>query len=148
MPEKVIQIECPSCQRILFLALTLTRATNQDGQRFEVTCPLCSSEFPIGWITDFRIKTPEPSLVLSPEVQEAPVEVTSLSSPAKGFEETERSSDDDGNHEWAGGRSPNDDRSDSMNPNNPANQAATDNRSNQLNSNNPAYHSSRGQGRH
>jgi len=44
-------------------------------------------------------------------------------------------------------RTPNNDRSDSMNPNNPAEQAAADNRSNQMNPNNPAYHSSRGGGR-
>ncbi|MBN1803500.1 MAG: hypothetical protein JW891_18465 [Candidatus Lokiarchaeota archaeon] len=36
-------------------------------------------------------------------------------------------------------RSSNDDRSDSMNPNNPAYQASVDNRSNQLNPNNPEY---------
>jgi hypothetical protein len=54
---------------------------------------------------------------------------------------------------WAGdvgdesaGRSPNDDRSDSMNPNNDSHQVALDNRSDQLNLNNPAYHSSRGRG--
>jgi len=37
------------------------------------------------------------------------------------------------------GRSSNDNRSDSMNPNNPSNQASTDNRSDQLNPNNPEY---------
>lgn len=42
------------------------------------------------------------------------------------------------------GRSPNDDRSDSMNPNNDAYQASMDNRSDQMNPNNPAYWSSRG----
>jgi len=36
-------------------------------------------------------------------------------------------------------RSANDNRSDSMNPNNPAHQASTDNRSDQLNLNNPEY---------
>ena len=36
------------------------------------------------------------------------------------------------------GQSPNDQRSDVKNPNNPANQAAADNRSNQMNPNNPA----------
>ena len=36
-------------------------------------------------------------------------------------------------------RSANDNRSDSMNPNNPAHQASTDNRSDQLNPNNPEY---------
>ena len=42
------------------------------------------------------------------------------------------------------GRSPNDDRSDSMNPNNDSYQAAMDNHSNQMNPNNDAYWSSRG----
>ncbi len=42
-----------------------------------------------------------------------------------------------------GGRAPNDDRSDSMNPNNDAYQASMDNRSDQMNPNNPAYGSSR-----
>lgn len=37
------------------------------------------------------------------------------------------------------GRSSNDDKSDSMNPNNPSYQASTDNRSDQLNPNNPEY---------
>ena len=44
-------------------------------------------------------------------------------------------------------RSPNDQRSDVLNPNNSAYHAATDNRSNQLNPNNPAYYSSRGKSR-
>ena len=37
------------------------------------------------------------------------------------------------------GRSSNDDRSDSKNPNNPSYQASTDNRSDQLNPSNPEY---------
>ena len=36
-------------------------------------------------------------------------------------------------------RSPNDNRSNSMNPNNPAYKASTDNRANQLNPNNDEY---------
>jgi len=44
-------------------------------------------------------------------------------------------------------RSSNDDRSDSMNPNNDAYWAAQDNHSNQLNDNNDAYWSSRGRDR-
>ncbi len=43
-----------------------------------------------------------------------------------------------------GGRSPNDDQSDLMNPNNDAYQASMDNRSDQMNPNNEAYWSSRG----
>jgi hypothetical protein len=44
-----------------------------------------------------------------------------------------------------GGRSPNDDRSDSKNPNNPAYQALVDNRADHLNPDHEAYHSSRGE---
>jgi hypothetical protein len=53
--------------------------------------------------------------------------------------------DDGGDDDYDdGGRSPNDDRSDSMNPNNDDYQAAMDNRSDQMNPNNDAYWSSRG----
>ena len=48
-----------------------------------------------------------------------------------------------------GGRapSPNDQRSNTLNPNNPAYHAAADNRSNQLNPNNPEFHKSRESGK-
>ena len=53
--------------------------------------------------------------------------------------------DDDGIDDYdEGSRSPNDDRSDSMNPNNDSYQASMDNRSDQMNPNNDAYWSSRG----
>ena len=45
------------------------------------------------------------------------------------------------------GPSPNDQRSNVMNPNNPAHQDAADNRSDQMNPNNPAHDSSRGGGK-
>ena len=71
--------------------------------------------------------------------------------PASAFKKTEQSQsnergevadeDDDYVEE---GRSPNDDRSDSMNSNNDAYQASMDNRSDQMNPNNSAYWSSRG----
>lgn len=59
---------------------------------------------------------------------------------------TESYWEDEGNHQ-AVERSPNDNRSDSMNPNNPAHKAAADNRSNQMNPNNPAHPLSRGEGK-
>ncbi len=52
--------------------------------------------------------------------------------------------DDDTDDYDDGGRSPNDDRSDSMNPNNDSYQALMDNRSDQMNPNNEAYWLSRG----
>ena len=54
------------------------------------------------------------------------------------------SGDDDWDYgDIDGGRSSNDDRSDSMNPNNDSYQASMDNRSDQMNPNNDAYGSSR-----
>ncbi len=41
-------------------------------------------------------------------------------------------------------RSPNDQRSDALNPTSGEHKAASDNRSNQMNPNNPAYRSTRG----
>ena len=71
--------------------------------------------------------------------------------PASAFKKEEkpqskqsRVEDEDDDYE-EGGRSPNDDRSDSMNPNNDDYQASMDNRSDQMNPNNDAYWSSRGQ---
>jgi hypothetical protein len=52
--------------------------------------------------------------------------------------------DDDADEYEDEERSPNDDRSDSMNPNNDSYQASMDNRSDQMNPNNDAYWSSRG----
>lgn len=70
--------------------------------------------------------------------------------PASAFKKEEKpqngkgkAEDEDDDYD-EGGRSPNDDRSDSMNPNNDAYQASMDNRSDQMNPNNPAYGSSRG----
>ncbi len=54
-----------------------------------------------------------------------------------------RTTNDDDEYEDEG-RSPNDDRSDSMNPNNDSYQASMDNRSDQMNPNNDAYWSSKG----
>ena len=71
--------------------------------------------------------------------------------PASAFKEQEKPqdgqskvADEDEDDDDEGGRSPNDDRSDSMNPNNDSYQAAMDNRSDQMNPNNDAYWSSRG----
>jgi len=70
----------------------------------------------------------------------------SVSKPSGESGSNEAASDDDcvDGGDDDSGRSPNDDRSDSMNPNNDAYQASMDNRSNQMNPNNPAYRSSRG----
>lgn len=54
-----------------------------------------------------------------------------------------RAENEDDDYEDSG-RTPNDNRSDSMNPNNDDYQVSMDNRSDQMNPNNPAYWSSRG----
>ena len=95
----------------------------------------------VGEITpEVRSKTNEAievvKKVLSESKTEQSVEVKTASS-------VKIANDDDDDHD-DGGHSPNDDRSDSMNPNNDSYQASMDNRSDQMNPNNDAYWSSRG----
>ena len=70
--------------------------------------------------------------------------VQSLEVKAASSVRTVNDDDDDAEDYDDGGRSPNDDRSDSMNPNNDSYQDSMDNRSDQMNPNNDAYWSSRG----
>lgn len=92
---------------------------------------LGSREKYIGQMPD-RVEYKQPTPVIAPRRE------LSNSIPAS-------NDDDGGNDDYDdGGRSPNDDRSDSMNPNNDAYQASMDNHSNQMNPNNDAYWSSRG----
>jgi len=76
---------------------------------------------------------------VSPELK------TAQSLEAKTASSVRTANDDDDADEYEDeGHSPNDDRSDSMNPNNDSYQASMDNRSDQMNPNNDAYWSSRG----
>ena len=94
----------------------------RDGDTFEVTCRACSRALRVGWGG------------VESEPTSARRQMGGAVSPSGG---TSGGSDR--------GLSPNDQRSNVMNPNNPEYQSAIDNRSNQLNPNNPAYRSSRGQ---
>ena len=71
-----------------------------------------------------------------------PLKVTPTPSPLGHQSDTTGGDDDYSGDD--GGHSPNDDRSDSMNPNNDSYQASQDNHSNQMNPNNDSYWSSRG----
>ena len=92
------------------------------GDTLEVTCRACSRALRVGWGA------------VDSEPTGAPHKTGGAVSQAGGT--------------WGGsdrGPSPNDQRSNVMNPNNPQYQSAIDNRSNQLNPSNPAYRSSRAQ---
>ena len=94
----------------------------RNGDTFEMTCRACSRALTVGWGT------------VESEPASEGHQTGGAVSPSGGA--------------WSGsdgGPSPNDQRSNVMNPNNPEYQGAIDNRSNQLNPNNPAYRSSRGQ---
>lgn len=88
----------------------------------------------------FRGELPVPVVQKFPPAVSQPVSPNSAPMNTR----TEDSEDYDAGDDDVGGRSHNDDRSDSMNPNNDAYQAAMDNHSNQMNPNNDAYWSSRG----
>ncbi len=119
----ILQLHCPYCDGEI-LANLGTMLTD-DGDKFKVTCPHCSSSFPLGYVSKYkRIE------------EEAEVTITQPSDHASGGG---NGLDQPPSHPTS-----NDQRSNSMNPNNPAFQAANDNRSNQMNPNNAAYRSCRG----
>ncbi len=89
---------------------------------------------------EVREKTIEAAKRALPEEPKVPARLAkSAGAPLTGT--TDDDWDGDGGED---GRSPNDDRSDSMIPNHDAYQASMDNRSDQMNPNNDAYWSSRG----
>lgn len=91
-------------------------------------------------------KTGEERRRIRDEKQMAKVEAQRLAAEEQRKAKADTNPDDD-DGDWhdddGGGRTPNDDRSDSMNPSSDSYQASMDNHSNQMNPNNDAYGSSR-----
>ncbi len=120
-----MQMQCPNCDGVILTTLgSFPFGSAHDRDKFEATCPHCSDNFPLGYVSKYK------------KIEEE-AEVTS-----------NQPSDDASGGEYGLDRShspttSNDQRSNSMNPNNSAFQAANDNRSNQMNPNNVAYRSSR-----
>ena len=109
---------CPSCGgKVLFYLGPPPKGQADQGDRFENECRRCGKK-----------------VRLSPSI-------TGVTSPVSEPGDTSASS---GGGPGLGGSAANDDRSNTLNPNNPANKAARDNRANQLNPNSRAYRSSRG----
>ncbi len=113
---------CPSCGGVLLFQWgSLPANSAKHGDKFETECPHCEEQILIGYVSEYtrvtsRAPNPEPS-------------GTSASS---------------GGRPGHGGSSANDNRSNTLNPNNPAHRAAGNNRAGQLNPNSRAYRSSRG----
>ena len=121
----MIHLTCPECSgNVLFSMNSFPYSSARDGDIYQVRCPICGSEFPIGYIAEFKKAEPIGKTSGSIEVQNT--------SAGYGFV-----------GKLKPGPSPNDQRSDTLNSNNPARSAAANNRSNQMNPNNPAYRSSR-----
>ncbi len=111
---------CPSCGGMLFFASgSFPASSAHHGDKIETECPHCEEQIVIGWVSEYRLVT---SSAPDPES----IDTSSGGGPVHG------------------GRSANDNRSNTLNPNNPAHRAVHDNRANQLNPNTPAYRSSRG----
>ena len=115
---------------------------------FQFSCPMCGGRFPLGYVTECADRTrtvqeetqmasrreSERQAYLERTAQVAGQKRTSSSGPPSGGQAASSGA----------GQSPNDDRSNAMNPNNPAYRAGANNRSNQMNPDSPAYRSSRG----
>ncbi len=94
---------------------------------------------------DFKGELPASAFKKEEKVQDKQGELPASAFKKGGEEQGKQSGvEEDGDDYEDAGRSPNDDRSDSMNPNNDAYQASMDNRSDQMNPNNSSYWSSRG----
>ena len=107
---------CPSCGgKVLFYLGSPPAGQAHQADRFERECRHCGEKVRLG-SNDRRVTSSAPD----------PVDTSSGGGPGQG------------------GSPANDDRSNTLNPNNPAHRAARDNRSNQLNPNSQAYRSSRG----
>lgn len=119
-----MQLQCPNCDGVSLAHLgSMATGSAYSGDKFEVTCPRCSENFSIGYITEFK------------KVDE---EATATSS--------EPSAESSGGGGSGLGHSPttsSDQRSNVKNPNNPAFKAGRGNRSNQLNPNSQAFRTSR-----
>ena len=113
---------CPSCGGMLvFYGGSFPASSAHHGDKVETECPHCEEQILIGYVSKYR-------RVTSPAPDPEPIDSSTSSGGGPGH----------------GGNAANDDRSNTMNPNNPAHRAAHDNRANQLNPNSPAYRSSRG----
>ena len=109
---------CPSCGgKVLFYLGPPPKGQADRGDRFENECRRCG--------TKVRL-SPNNSGVTSPVSE--PGDTSASSGGGPGLR----------------GNTANDDRSNTLNPNNSAQKAAQDNRANQLNPNSQAYRSSRG----
>ena len=123
----MIHLTCPECSgNVLFSTNSFPYSSAHDGDIYQVRCPICGSEFPIGYVSEFKKVEPTSETSDSMEVQHTMSDGYSFVGKSKP------------------GPSPNDQRSNTLNSNNPARSAAANNRSNQMNPNNPAYRSSRG----
>ncbi len=103
---------CPSCGGMLFFASgSFPASSAHHGDKFETECPHCEEQILIGYVSEYRLVTP-------PAPDSEPVDTSASSGDGPGQR----------------GSSANDDRSNTLNPNNPAHKAARDNRANQLRS--------------
>ena len=113
---------CPSCGGMPFFALeSFPASAARHGDKVETECPHCEEQILVGYVSEYRLVT---SRVPAPP----PSDRSTSSGGGLGH----------------GGNAANDNRSNTLNPNNAAHGAARTNRANQLNPNSRAYRSSRG----
>ena len=144
MADRIV-CTCSNCGGSVLVSLGDLPLGDMPSAVIRGTCPMCSEKFPLGYVQTYTDRTPtnrEPEQKREEEKRRA--EEQAEQEKAASTASSGAGSDDDWDEAEDSGRSPNDDRSDSMNPNNDAHQAAMDNRADQMNPNNPSYWSSRG----
>ena len=138
---------CPSCEGPVIVNLgTFPLNSEPRNKTLHLQCPLCEEEVSVGYVSESYDDTIRREAESVANAARRPSHRNS--SPRTSARDSSSSPQPTDHRDEGGGgrgapRFSNDDRSDSMNPNNPAHQSSGDNRSNQLNPNNSAYHSSR-----
>ncbi len=133
-------IMCHGCSGSVIINLNSFPLSQSNSQQLHIKCPLCGGGFYVGYVAESYEKT----------VENEPREEVAVKSAPPATAATPTTPDESGSDSGGGITLPirtnaaNDQRSNVMNPNNPANDAAGNNRSNQMNPNNPAYRSSQG----
>ena len=155
------RLTCPGCRGPVIVRLDGFPLNSTPGnQNLHLKCPLCGRGLHVGYVAEPYDQTAAREVQQETKAEarwsddtasgeqsaSSGIESSRLSAGVARVEPDSKQVDgwDDDSEVEPDDRSPNDDRSDSMNPNNDAYQAVMDNRSDQMNPNNPAYDSSRG----
>ena len=135
-------VMCPGCSGSVIINLNSFPISQSNSQKLHIKCPLCCGGFYVGYVVESYEKTVEREPQDTGATHNTPA-ATAATPPPPSAAVLAPSGGGSGGLP-TNPNAANDQRSNSMKPNNSANRAAGNNRDNQMNPNNPAYRSSPG----